>query len=98
MLFAARSAFFTATGVEMSGLGRPLGTPTAVRMLATSVALLGMMVPEAIAAGKGAMMSDTSRGWALATVLLVCAPLALVTLTLRPGLALKFAPIFWVGS
>ena len=62
MDFAARSAFFTAAGVEISGLGAPFGTATAVRMPATGVALLGMMLPEEIAPGKGAMMSDTSRG------------------------------------
>src|SRR3989442_14922290 len=98
MLFAARSAFLTAAGVEMSGFGRPFGTPTAVRMLATSVALLGKMVPEAIAPGKGAMISDTSRPWPLATILLVSAPLPYVTFTFCPVFASKFATIFAVGA
>ena len=49
----------------------PSEPPTAVRMLVTSVALLGMMVPDAIAPGKGAMRSETSRGWPLATICLV---------------------------
>src|SRR4029077_19897278 len=98
MLFAARSAFLTAAGVEISGLGRPFGTPTAVRMLATTVALAWSMVPEAIAPGKGAMMSDTSSGWPLATVLLVSAPLPYVTFTLWPVFASKLATIFCVGA
>ena len=75
MDFAARRAFLTAAGVEMSGLGAPFGTATPTRKFAIGVALPGMMVPEAIAPGKGAMMSDTSRGWPFATVCLAAVPL-----------------------
>src|SRR5260370_20425146 len=82
MLFAASSAFLRAAGVEISGLGRPLGTATAVRMLATEVALLGRMAPDATAPGKGAIRSETPSGWPLATIGLVSAPLPYVTLTL----------------
>ena len=56
------------------------------------------MVPEAIAPGNGAIMSDTSRPWPFATILRVSAPLPKVTFTLEPVLASKLATIFWVGA
>ena len=82
MDFAASSAFFTAAGVEMSGFGLPFGTAMAVRKFAIGVALLGMMVPEAIAPGKGAMIKDTSSAWPLATDCRAAVPLTYVTFTL----------------
>src|SRR5258705_4547424 len=98
MLLAASSTFLTAAGVEMSGFGRPFGTPTAVRMFATTVALPGTIVTEAIAPGNGAMISETSRPWPFATVLLVSEPLPYVTLTLWPVFASKPATIVAVGT
>src|SRR3954467_6487152 len=98
MLRAASNAFLNAAGVEISGFGRPFGTPTAVRMVVIGVALLRTMDPEASAPGKGAMMIETSSGCPLATVLRVSEPLPYVTVTLWPVFASKPATIFWVGA
>src|ERR1700676_2461176 len=73
--FAWRSNFLTAAPVEISGLGAPFFTAMAVRRVAMGVALLGMIVSDAIAPGKGYWMIETSRAWPCATILLVPTPL-----------------------
>src|SRR5260370_22521447 len=89
MDFALSSVRFTASAVEMSGLGAPFCTASAKRSLAMTVALLGTMLPVLSGSGNGANRSETSNAWPLATVFLVLTPVPYVTLTCVPVLASK---------
>src|ERR1051325_8477002 len=98
MRLAASSAFFTASGEEISGLGRPFGTPTAVRIVTIGVALSRAMAPEVSAPGNGAMMMETSSACPFATLRRPSTPLAKVTFTVRPLFASNAVTIFCVGA